>query len=463
MPKDSKKLNLGSGCMLRDDCLNFDAIEIVRGGKKTDVIGDIKDVLEIFGENRFEEILCSHVLEHFYPEDGEKMIRDCYKMLKKGGKLILEAPDIMGTIDLYKEGHPAVNRDMVEGTLFGHTKHKWGELGIHKSLYTRQKAKELVEKCEFKVIHAGIGLTHGMGKRDFRIEGIKEGDRTEMVSAIVPCCNEYPQVLFTVQSLLIEGCDEVLVISNKSTDKTNEYFTKLHNSKVRFFIKDDVLSHWQAKNAGIENAGYGLIFFCDSHCVLEKGSIEKLKDFVTKNDAAAHCLIKYMLDPRGLDYKFLSDTFSYRFSTARHNNKPYQVPIMSTCGMMLRKSAIDRFGGWNKELGIYGGGEQYMNFKHGVCDYPHYVIPEAAVWHYADKRGYQYNYDDFVRNQFVAAYCVGGDELLNEIMELRLEKDRPLVLRKLMEDVKNKCSADRAFIQKNQKLTYKEFVKKWSN
>ena len=66
-----------------------------------------------------------------------------------------------------------------------------------------------------------------------------------------------------------------------------------------------------------------------------------------------------------------------------------------------------------------------------------------------------------MRNQFIAAYCVGGDELLKKVADMRLEKDRPIVIQKLCEDVKTKCAEDRAFISDRQKMSFGEFVDKW--
>lgn len=170
----SNKLNVGSGCMLNADYVNFDAREVKRGGLKTDVVGQIQDILEIFEAGRFKEIICFHVLEHLIPDEGEKMIADCYALLRLGGKLILEAPDIIGCLELYQEKHPAVPLEMVLRTLYGHNTDQWKDLGYHRWGYTRDTGAELVEKHGFKITHKGIGMSHGMGKRDFRIEGIKE-------------------------------------------------------------------------------------------------------------------------------------------------------------------------------------------------------------------------------------------------------------------------------------------------
>jgi len=280
-----------------------------------------------------------------------------------------------------------------------------------------------------------------------------------MISAIIPCCNEYPQVLFTVQSVLEGGADEVVVISNKSTDKTNAYFGNLRNPKVKFFIKDDILSHWQAKNLGIEKSTGDLLFFVDAHCIIGKDALQNLAAFIKDGKDVAHCVIHYMLDNRPLIYTPRFEIFNYRF-TGTDQTVPFKVPVMSTCGMMCSRSVIDEVGGWNTELGIYGGGEAYINWKHGTCGYNHYVHPMALCWHYAEKRGYSWNYDDYMRNEFIAAYCVGGEEWLGKMVENRKKKSRAEVVDAVALDVMTKCKSDRDFIASKQIMTYDEFCNK---
>ena len=55
----------------------------------------------------------------------------------------------------------------------------------------------------------------------------------------------------------------------------------------------------------------------------------------------------------------------YSFSRYRRpsDGKPYKVPCMSTCGMLMsRKIMVDELQMWPQELGIYGGGENFINY-----------------------------------------------------------------------------------------------------
>ena len=48
-----------------------------------------------------EYIFSSHFLEHLYPEDAKTLLKDAYRVLKKGGRLRLSIPDLEFAIGLY--------------------------------------------------------------------------------------------------------------------------------------------------------------------------------------------------------------------------------------------------------------------------------------------------------------------------------------------------------------------------
>jgi SAM-dependent methyltransferase len=58
---------------------------------KADVIMDVSSGWP-FGDNQFDLICMSHVLEHFYPQDRDKIINHVYDSLKPGGMLFIRVP-----------------------------------------------------------------------------------------------------------------------------------------------------------------------------------------------------------------------------------------------------------------------------------------------------------------------------------------------------------------------------------
>jgi predicted SAM-dependent methyltransferase len=83
-------LNLGSGPRGSSDpgWVNLD------GYKDTNVhfLADISRRLP-FPDNRFSGIFCEHVFEHFDEDQGQNVLRECYRVMESGGRLRLIVPD----------------------------------------------------------------------------------------------------------------------------------------------------------------------------------------------------------------------------------------------------------------------------------------------------------------------------------------------------------------------------------
>lgn len=171
--KKNPQLNLGSGEMIKNEMVNFDMTEFKRPHGSTDILGRIEDITSIFPADYFAAVLCAHVIEHFYLSDALKVIDNIRTVMRKGGKLIMEAPDIVGCYEYYigKLNDPAKYNDAI----YGNEPHrlKWGNEWMHKNGWTGKIMGDTLTKRGFKVTGIGIGLTHGMGARDFRVEAVK--------------------------------------------------------------------------------------------------------------------------------------------------------------------------------------------------------------------------------------------------------------------------------------------------
>ena len=164
-------LNLGSGFMLLKDCINFDAFDISMGDQRTDIIGCVEDITNIFKPGTFDSIFCAHVLEHFYPADGTKLIADCYTILKQDGMLTMEAPDIEKIIN----NHMPEQIMATIQEIYGDPKHlcSYGPKWWHKWGWTGQITADVMKKTGFHIRFIGDGISHNKTYRDFRVEGIK--------------------------------------------------------------------------------------------------------------------------------------------------------------------------------------------------------------------------------------------------------------------------------------------------
>lgn len=312
------------------------------------------------------------------------------------------------------------------------------------------------------------------------------------LSVIVPYCNEYPQINFTVCNLRCEleqsGIDyEVIAVSNQGTDKgferisaaSNEYVKARLPKSLNALSYDTKLSHWNAKNYAVQNSTGDVLFFIDSHCILTKNALVNMFNYyIAHYDAlhgTLHMPILYMNELRGreLEYKMVCNitddrqgldgnpknsphNLHYVFTRIR-NRQAHRVSCMSMCGAMMSREIFDKLGGWPTELGIYGGGENFINFTLAVMGYHINVFSYPnAVHHYAEKRGYSWNYNDWIRNRIIASYMCGGEEW-SHVFAVNA-KGRRNVLESMWQDVVTKCKAHREHIEKSVVMSPQEWV-----
>ena len=80
-----EKLNLGCGSDIREDYVNLDVAPL----PGVDVVHDLNQLPLPFEDGRFSEILCLDVFEHV---DYPPLLKECHRILKPGGRVVLEVP-----------------------------------------------------------------------------------------------------------------------------------------------------------------------------------------------------------------------------------------------------------------------------------------------------------------------------------------------------------------------------------
>ena len=142
------KLNLGCGWRnFGEDWIHID------GGKYPHLHSH--DITKLPFENEFVNLIyASHVFEYFDREKGEEVLKEWFRVLKKGGVLRIAVPDFEMMAKLYSEGKFPLSKFL--GPLFG--KMKMGMKGLneknapiiyHKIVYDFKDMKELLEKINY--------------------------------------------------------------------------------------------------------------------------------------------------------------------------------------------------------------------------------------------------------------------------------------------------------------------------
>lgn len=335
------------------------------------------------------------------------------------------------------------------------------------------------------------------------------------LSIIMPFCGEYPQNIFTIMSIWnhfrasnssIEW--ELIAVNNwndkvaaqadyaytcpdcKKTRKiprgeANSYRPPYKNpdpggSRVRSYAAmhpwlkyveyKNKLSHWNAKNAGVAASTGKYLFFIDAHCALGPNSLINMFDYYNEHEESLngtlHLPLVYFLEKLGpalaykLDVKPEISYYHYKFTRYPHTDSPHTIaPCMSTCGMLMSRTIYDQLGGWPSELGIYGGGENFINFTLAVLGKSINIYPTLPLHHYAEKRGYNFEFVDHKRNQIIATYMFGGEKRAR-MFSKHCKLDAKTADR-VVNEVIERCADHRGHIRDSQVMQIEDWYDKW--
>ena len=85
------KLNLGCGDDVREGYINID----VRKTKPNVLVIDLeKELLKAFPDESADEIIAKDFIEHILWRRVEDLLKDIFRVLKRGGRLFIQVPDL---------------------------------------------------------------------------------------------------------------------------------------------------------------------------------------------------------------------------------------------------------------------------------------------------------------------------------------------------------------------------------
>lgn len=123
-----KRLNLSCGNDIRKGYINIDLYN-----QKADLSCDVRKLP--YKDGTIDEIFASHIIEHFNYYEAKEVLKEWKRVLKKGGKLIIETPDFLESCKKFVLLSPDDQPKM-----FGHFFAKsWVEGETHKFLYTKRE------------------------------------------------------------------------------------------------------------------------------------------------------------------------------------------------------------------------------------------------------------------------------------------------------------------------------------
>lgn len=170
-----KKLNLGCGDKILPGYVNVDVVES-RRGFKPDVVCDLDDLWP-FDNDTIDEILSVHVVEHFWRWEVLDVLKEWTRVLKPGGTLILEAPNLLSAAAELLRDPAAAAGPGPEGqrsmwVFYGDPAWK-DPLMIHRWGYTPTSLAELMQEAGLVNVRQEPAQFKLREPRDMRVVGEK--------------------------------------------------------------------------------------------------------------------------------------------------------------------------------------------------------------------------------------------------------------------------------------------------
>jgi predicted SAM-dependent methyltransferase len=168
------KINLGCGRTIYDDWFNVDVARSPLAKRDPDLFSDIRK-LPAIADDCAEVVMAIHVLEHIERWEVEETLVEWRRILKPGGTLILEMPDLFKccrNILTGREGNKPEQLGM--WGLFGDWTHH-DPLMMHKWAWSYRTLAPVLTAAGFVSLREEETMFHQVGKgvRDFRVTAKK--------------------------------------------------------------------------------------------------------------------------------------------------------------------------------------------------------------------------------------------------------------------------------------------------
>lgn len=187
-----RKLQIGAQCNSINGWLNVDILPKDRQTAYMDATKPFP-----FNTNSFDFIFSEHMIEHISFKEGEFMLKECYRVLKPGGKIRISTPNLAFLIALYTAPKEQLHQEYVSESVKRYFKsdvpmldtivinnffRDWG----HQFIHDYKSLSHLLEKAGFKNSKlCQVGKSNDPVLSDLEKHGLEVSEKFNHLESII--------------------------------------------------------------------------------------------------------------------------------------------------------------------------------------------------------------------------------------------------------------------------------------
>ena len=315
--------------------------------------------------------------------------------------------------------------------------------------------------------------------------------KTPLISVVIPSRNEFPQIVFTVHSIISDletfltpAEFEIIIVANCCNDWYNvekdkraikgtvDYLATMgiYANKVLRVIYDPIAGNHSTRNKGALLARGKYVFFSDAHMSYKIGSFKKMIEAIDKTGGIVHAAIGWLgayppSSSTGYQYTIkLGDEIRGTWNNYQLAQEYFYIPLQGHCCLGVNRKQFLEFGGYPEYHRCYGGGEFYLDMKWWMFGSTVCVEPNAIGYHLRSSRGYSYHYEDLMHNIFLIGHALGIEDWAERSYFNWLRNHSKETLDKLWSEAEKEAKEDKEFILQKRVKSFNELLveKPWN-
>lgn len=174
-------LNLGCGSRLHPDWTNLDLVATAPEVIVCDLLSGIP-----FDDNLFDMVYHSHFLEHLDRPSGRLLVKECYRVLKKGGLIRVVVPDLEYNANLYLQCLRELDH---QDTAVARERYEWALLNLIDQMVRVDLGGEMrsfLAKPALLDLSFVVASTGGLGAKEMRDISLGVGQVPVVLSPRAP-------------------------------------------------------------------------------------------------------------------------------------------------------------------------------------------------------------------------------------------------------------------------------------